>query len=365
MRARVGHILILVGGVIVAMVLVAAIWSTRLPDLSDTGGPLREAVPVLVMDASEFDTGLIPNDKPSMKELKFRNDGQAPLRVSVAQVSCTSCLGASKIRKGNEVVRPGGEGVVEVWADPRGIGGWVDKKTITIESDDPMHKMTRIEVIIRVEPEFTIEPDRMDFGDVAKGDTPVLSMRLRQVGQKPLKVKEIKPGKNAESVEFSFSQVPKTEWAQPERAEYIVTGRLLPSVPVGRFYAPFTVVTNCKRPGARNLSRSVQANVTTFYEVKPAMMNARAGASPGGKNVVSATVSASVPIEILDLAISGNGLSVSSRPGPEDNTVVIELSVLPTAKPGLVREKITFNVKGPELTVPHTVRAYVSVRNKG
>lgn len=365
MRARAGHILILAGVIIVAMVLVAAIWSSRLPEIGDTGGPLRKAVPVFVLEGREFDMGLLPNDKPSMKELKFRNDGQAPLTVAVAKVSCGPCLGASKVRKGDKVVRPGGEGVVDVWVNPGAIGGWDDRKTITVESNDPMRKMAQIEVIIRVEPEFSVEPARLDFGEVNKGDTPVLSMRLRQVSEEPLEVKEIKPGKGCEAVELSFIRVPESDWTQPDRAEYVVTGRLLPEVPVGRFYAPFTVVTTCKRPSIRNLRRSVQANVTTFYEVKPVMMSAQAGVAPGDRNVASATVSAPAPIEIIDLAVSGNELSVSSRPGLEENTVVIELSVQPTAKPGLIKEEITFQVKGPELTVPHTLRTYVSVRNKG
>jgi hypothetical protein len=219
-----------------------------------------------------------------------------------------------------------------------------------------------VNVTARVEQEYSIEPRHLMFGDVAKGDTPELTMHLRQMNEELFEIREVVPGARCESVELSFKRLPESDWAQQDRAEYTITGRLLPQVPVGKFYARFSIVTTCKRPGVQKLSCTAQANVTTFYEVNPTMLTAAVGAKPGDTNVGSATVSADVPIEVLEASVSGNELSVSTRPGPEENTVVIEMNVLPGARAGLVQEELSFMVKGLGRMVPHTMKAYVVVQ---
>lgn len=364
MKARAGQILVFVGMVVVAAVLLTAIWSSRLPVGEETTGVVEGAAPLLVVSTTDFDMGLLPNDEPSMREFKFQNEGDAPLQITKLSVSC-GCIKGTKIRKKSEVLPPGGEGVVEVEFHPETISGWESTKQMHIWSNDPLHKLVTVSVSARVEQEYSIEPRHLMFGDIVKGDTPELTMHLRQMGEEPLEIKEITPSVRCESVELSFERLPESEWTQPDRAEYTVTGRLLPQVPVGRFYGQFTIVTTCKRPGVQKLSCSAQANATTFYEVNPSMLTASVGAKPGDLNVGSVTVSASVPIEVLEVSVSGDELSVSSRPGPEENTVLIEVSVLPTAKPGLIQEETTFTVKGPDRVVPHTIRTYVVVQNTG
>ncbi len=364
MMGRTGQILVFVGIVVVTIVLLTAVWSTRLPVGEEAAVYPEGAVPVLAASTTEFDMGVLPNDEPSIREFKFRNEGGAPLQITKLSVSC-GCFKGTKIRKKSEIVPPGGEGAIEVEFHPESISGWEATKQMHIWSNDPRHKFLTVTITAHAEREYSIEPRNLMFGDIVKGDASELTMHLRQMGEEPLEIVEIVPNARCKSVALSFERLPEPDWAQPGRAEYIVTGRLLPEVPVGKFFGQFTIVTTCKRPGVQKLSCSAQATVTTFYQVEPAMLTAPVGAKPGDLNVGSVTVSASVPIEVLDASVSGDELSASFRPGPKENTTLIEVSVLPTAKPGLIQEEVTFTVKGPDRVVPHTMKTYVVVQNAG
>ncbi|MBN2310474.1 MAG: DUF1573 domain-containing protein [Candidatus Hydrogenedentes bacterium] len=369
MRVRGSHIVLAVCFAVAAFIVFAIVYESRPSEPVDADEDVLEAaralrqdgkgsVPMLALESDVLDFGTVPNDRPTTRNFIVRNEGQVPLQILNWASSCGACTLAN-ITESAKNIPPGGEGIVEVTTMPKGIHGFVSRKTVTLQTSDPLRPTAMFEVVCSIDPEFSVEPEPLDFGEVEKGVGAEMTMRIRQLQDQPIEVTGVEPGGRGEHYTLSFQRVPESEWAQPGKMEHLVKVALLPSIPTGKFYDNFNVASTCERiPHYRCI---IRAEVTSFYTVEPNMLSAMKRVQPGQQNVATAVVQSNEAIEVLDLAVSGTGLTVSSKPGADEHSVIIELGVAPDAEPGLIREEVSFTVKGGERAVPHTVRAYASV----
>ena len=113
---------------------------------------------------SAFDYGVVPQGSVVRHEFVVENKGAGPLTISkvTAQCGCT----ASNVSK--DELQPGERGTIKVVFDTSNFSG--DKeKTVTVVSTDPDAQMSTLSLRGRIEPGVLVTPERLVFGEVAKG----------------------------------------------------------------------------------------------------------------------------------------------------------------------------------------------------
>ncbi|HOV72942.1 MAG TPA: DUF1573 domain-containing protein [Candidatus Hydrogenedentes bacterium] len=329
--------------------------------LADATPPVQEApgalppvngdpteVPIIATDPEEtLDFGVIETQGIAVRELKVLNKGKAGLIISQVNTSC-GCTKAH-IDEDKKNIPPGGSSVITVRVDPKQISGSVSHKTLTILSNDPARNRLTVNVIAKINPEYVLDPEKVEFGEIEKGVMAEKTVILRQTGEETIELLDIRPPLQLAGLEASFVKRPEAEWATPNRPEYAITVRMTPDAPAGPFMGNLSIQTTCKRMPIMQMQ--IRADVKAFYEVMPpGMRQLLVSAGPKlGQNVAPSparvTVKSDRPIEIVDLKTSTETLSATSAPGDAPNSFVIEVTASPDAKPARLAETLTFGVK--------------------
>lgn len=409
MKIRSSH---LVTGILVVLgvLVVAAIWRGRSLETKPMGGNATDAFLSQVKDIREkgqgssvreglvqsadiamtkraqlelvekvVNLGTIPRTGKSEKRVPLRNKGEVPLEISEVRTSCGCTQGyfeRTAVRAdGKKVttINPGEQMDLIVSVDPALIHGFYSHKALTLFSNDPVTPHQVLEVIAEVDPEFTIEPDPINFGTVQRGVPAEVRARIRQVIDEPLEISSVQmrdtPSGNAKRagmkepfINLELIKLPEAEWKTPGHGEWDLVVRLSPNAPAGDIFDVLWMVTNLER--VKEVEVEIHGKVESFFDVDPPNFGVRNVASPGQENVAEATVMSESPIEVSDLSVTGGDLSVEAVPRPVPNQVDIFLSVLPDAKPGLKNEVVSFTVKSGDKVGKHTMRAYVSIQAK-
>jgi hypothetical protein len=362
MRIRPAHIVVAVLALIAAFVLYAALTTgpagTEPPVVPAAPGNLppagadQEAVPVMEVETDTFKMGVVDNDKATTKELMITNPGRRTLEIKDITSSCACTIGEMEQTE----IRPGQSAPLKVTIYPNRIPGFYSHKTLTIMSNAGADPMKKIDVIAKIDPEFSVEPEKIEFGEVEKGQTVKRNVLLRQVGAEAIELLNVKPlAESQAGVTFTYEKRPESEWLEAGKPEYDITAELQPWAPIGKIKESFQIITTCKRvPRFRCL---YEAQVNGFYELSKSRMffSMRPNAS---KDVPldSLRVEADRPIEIVDLKVSGDAFRAAWKSGASKNTAIIEIYAEPGAQPGRRNETLAFSVKSAEETLPNRVQ---------
>jgi hypothetical protein len=300
-------------------------------------------VPIIQVESTELDMGLIPREGLTKREIKVHNTGKAPLEITQVSQSC-GCTKAS-IDPDKKNVAPGGETIVTVTVDPHRIANFEATKQIYINSNDPKQPHLVINVKSKIDPEFAIDPKDVDFGDVPKGTEAEKTLIFRQLSDEPIEILQLTSlsGKTLD-LQLSFEKRPEGEWQAPNHPEYKITVRLPKEIPPGSLAGSFSIQTNCKRMAS--FTCPVKANIVAFYTIEPArQLILRSTASSALPKTASTTVSSKQPFELLNLSASSPDIITEAKPGPDGKSQKIEVSLKPDAAPGQRSETISFTVK--------------------
>ncbi|MDX9972290.1 MAG: DUF1573 domain-containing protein [FCB group bacterium] len=216
-----------------------------------------DASKVAVIDVlRDFDAGTIPNDRITTKTLPIRNTGTFDLTIGQIGTQCACTVGAVE----RKVIPPGGEVPMTIALDPRRILGFESKKLLTIFSNDPKSGMTTVSVSCKVEPEFAVEPEKVELGQITKGQTVTAQVVFRQLQDAPFaddvfEVTGVKVGDQSNAMTASVKARPESEWASPKHREYVVELTFDSTLaPVGAYDAVLSVDNTCKRVRTYRLS---------------------------------------------------------------------------------------------------------------
>ncbi len=335
----------------------------------------------LALETTEFDMGLISNSKTTTKDLMVYNKGKRDLKISTIKTTCGCTVGTfnpKAPRPGyNEdvVIRPGEKLPMKVMLDPFRVAGFYSHKTLTIYSTDMTNPTQEVEVYSHIEPEYTLEPESLDFGTIEMGTPATQKIRIRQASATPVKIKDVEITarrkrteprdvhrealENQDPFTLELKDVPASEWKAPDRPEWDVTVSLASSLPLGTFQSQFYILSDVKR--VPKFGYTLKADVRTFFRVEPPIIRVRDKATPGQEKVATATILSEQPFTLEGLSITGKDLSVSTRPGDQPNTMFVDVNVLATAEPSLKTETISMKVKSGEKSVDYSTRVFVSV----
>lgn len=295
------------------------------------------------VETAEYDIGTVPNTGLTKGGFTITNRGRAPLRINDIRTTCPCTVG--QVPRGQEIVPPNGSVEVEVTIDPRRIAGFYSKKTLTIFSNDPAHPVVAVDVVARVDPEFEVVPEIVDFGAVAKGDPATRTVLLRQAGEAPVTLRSVESlgggAAGGGDLTYDFARVPEADWAAPGMAEYRIDISLNPEIPPGEFRRFVNIETNVRRLPTYRIE--VIGEVRSEYAMTPRYPQRLMLRDDDGPYAGVATVSADAPIAIENLRYDNEKLEVGIVEGGE-HSLNIEVRAAPTAPRGRLEEEVSFTL---------------------
>lgn len=325
-----------VAGIIILLTGFAmlAVWRLGPGHVSEEGDP-SAALPPITADMSQapaievqahLDLGLVPNDKPSLHTLRVANKGKSPLTINDIATSCACTTG--RIDPAKKTIPGGAEANIDITLDPFRIPGFHSKKLLTIYSNDPKRGSAEVIVEANVQPEFEVAPPEVDFGTLQKGDTPEMTLRVRQLQDPPLEVKDVAVGtlgfaraKEHNDLNASVVKCPEDQWKTPGKAEYDVKIRIRPEAHPGNKERGLYLQTTLPRLSLFHIP--VKANIVAPYTGASGDIVLRP--SPEGAYFGTLTVKCGVPFTIENLQCdAGFSATVES---PAAGTATIGISV--------------------------------------
>jgi len=297
-------------------------------------------VPKLVLSQPKYYVGTIANDDLFHGKFPIYNKGKAPLIIDNVDTECACTLG--KMEK--KTIPPGGTGILDVTVNPFRIPGFHSSKNLTITTNDPRNRMVTLNVSSDVKPEFELVPDGLDFGTIQKGTTVQKTMILRQLEDQPIVLKKVVPIKNSDhNAEISFKKRPESEWKKPGKAEYAITVKLLPLIPLGKYAVYFDIDTTCKR--VPRMVRGAKATVVSFYSLLPSYSLHLGLIEPGQSTSDIATIESDKDFTVDNVKSSDSAFIVKAHPGKAPKTYVFDISATRNATLGKHTAHVDFVVK--------------------
>lgn len=236
----------------IAVALLCAI-STASPAVAQDGNAGRIFFP-----ETAFDYGVVPQGAVVQHEFPVENRGSGPLTISrvVAQCGCTA-TNASK-----DLLQPGERGSIKVNFDTSNFSG-DREKTVTVFSSDPETQMVTLFLRGRIEPGVLLRPDRLLFGDVARG------MPVTQEFSA-----EVAPGSRMVILEArSFSRYITVQEKEGDSHRKVFSVTIGPDVPMEEFRARISLRVQGKDGRQRDVDVPVFASVKGILRLNPPVLS--------------------------------------------------------------------------------------------
>ena len=257
MRIRTRHIVVIVVVLITAFILYATsmqqIEEETLDPFSGLTPPAdmpMEDAPEISLDSTHIDLGVIANDKETRTEVPVYNRGGSVLEISDVRTSCSMCT-VGYFEPGEHRINPGDSSQMQITVSPKGIHGFHSRKTLTLLCNDPRNPRMEVVVEAHVDPEYVLEPESFDFGDVQKGEPAQTSLLLRNCGETTVAVLAVtlEPDETTPRAtdNITFEIMTVAAGADATGQAYRITATLAPEMRSGPFEIPVFIHTDLKR----------------------------------------------------------------------------------------------------------------------
>lgn len=344
-----------------------------LPTTGETDGtmpPVGESmdnVAKIRLETTDLDLGLVKNDAIHHHKLKVYNDGKMPLKITKIDTTCACTMG--HVTPENAEVPPGGASWIDVTLDPSRVYGFDSDKVLTITSTDPKQSQVEVHVRSKVEPEFFIETEKIDFSDVPKGEVVERRIRYRQLQEEPAVVSEVQvltigadvaqiPG-----IEARVEEIPEAQWQSPGKREYDIVIATRPELSAGPFQRGMLMLTDHKRDVLKRFRLDAIGTVIAPYAVTPIYPVRTVLERESGENFVArATFTSTAPLALAIGDISNPIVTATVVAGASPNEVHVDMRVPATSIPNkLFDETVSVQVTAEGKTFTEIV----GVRNAG
>ncbi|HQU44980.1 MAG TPA: DUF1573 domain-containing protein, partial [Pirellulales bacterium] len=201
------------------------------------------AKPIAVAEETEYDFGNLRNKTMDNRHtFQIRNDGEAPLKLKGATVSCPKCTFMEHL---DGVVPPGQSGEVVVrW----NVDTFEDhfRQSATVKTDDPDHEEIRFVISGKVVRPLQAEPTSLVLSNVQVGKEAEAKVRLLAYFSDHLEVvgHTLTEAATAQYFDIASAPVHKDELSSGVESAVDVTVTVKPGLPVGSFSQTMEIETN-------------------------------------------------------------------------------------------------------------------------
>jgi hypothetical protein len=287
----------------------------------------------------EYDMGVIAHDQLAHGSFLVHNDGDMPLKITRIDTTCACTQG--HVPPERSVIQPGASTEVDVVVDPRRIPGFHSRKVLTITSTDIERPHIEVPVTAQVDPEYEIDGDEFDLGDVPKGERVEKRIRFRTLIDTPIETIRYEALVPAElktlggDTETRVEEVPESEWKTPGRKEVDLVFALLPTTMEGTFARYGNLITSI-RGGINRYSIEFSGTVVAPYDLEPPFPAPAQLVERDGQKKLEAriTVSAATPITVGTITPRSEYVTATVEPGASPNEAVVVLDFNGKLTPG-------------------------------
>lgn len=363
MRLRAGHIILALVVLVTAFVVVV---TTRVPSgdpASDAGvdatlppaGSAPDETAAIDIDR-EMDFGIVSRTETTHGTLAVCNRGKRPLAIRDIQTSCACTRG--ELPPGKNVIPPGECADVRVSIYPNRIFGFKSVKTLTFMSNDPANPSVTVTVSATVDPEFSLEPETLDFGTVEKGTETRRTLRLATLTEEPVTVTAA-GDRMPDAADTSphgpwrheIEKVPEADWKVSGKPEWLIHVTLEDWAAPGPLERAVFLSTDVKR--FPHFRVPVTGAVRAPYTLSPDFPGGILALPPGQPAVVA--VRAEAPVSCAATGAAA-GLAVAVRPDGDGLGFRLEVSASPDTPPGRHEETLRFDILTGEKTFQERLR---------
>lgn len=224
----------------VAALLVPALTAGVPGATAAQGKPALNQGPMIHFDERAWDFGVIPQRTEVTHSFRFANAGTAPLRIFQVDTDC----GCTAALSADSTLAPGRASSIEVKFSSGNFEGR-QQKIVMVRTNDPAEPRIDLVVTAEVKPYVQVEKSEFEFGEVRRGETPVLTTLLTCDTDPAFRVAPPEDGKRI--VTWKVTPI-SSENAKAFQLE----ARMRPDAPYGAFYERIEVpVTHRAIPYAR------------------------------------------------------------------------------------------------------------------
>ncbi|MFO0964877.1 MAG: DUF1573 domain-containing protein [Gemmataceae bacterium] len=274
---------------------------------------------------TSHDFGVQPRGSQLKYKFKMTNIYKAPLEITDVRVSC-GCL---TVTPSTKLLQPGETGWLNCNMDAtRFVGPKSIRVYVTV---GPEYVSTAtLNVSANARGDVVFNPGEIDFGRVARGETPTRHIDVEYAGSSDWRVLEIVKAAGA-PFELKVQDIATS----PAVRGYRISATLKADAPAGPFRQEVILKTN--DPTSPVLTFNILGGVQAALSVTPDRINL-AGVKVGDTEKRKIILSASRPFRLIGVDGQGDGVSVI-LPTSAETTHVIELRFQPT-KAGEVRREL-------------------------
>jgi hypothetical protein len=351
MRIRARHIVILVLMLITLFILYA---TTMHEDNAESKDPLSglappidmpmEMAPEIAVDDTHIDFGVIPSDREAKREVAVYNRGGSPLEIMEVRTSCNLCT-IGYFETGKNRIAPGESSLLQIKVSPSGIYGFHSQKTLTLTCNDPRNPQMTLTVEAHVEPEYVLEPEEIDFGEVAKGIEKTTSVMFRSRIEPAVTVQSVSLSPDetttgdTDAIAFEITPAAAAADQQPGSVEYRISATLRPEMSAGPFEIPVFIHTDLKRFSKHRIlavGTIVAPYTVTLSQTSPGL-HLRGSASE------TVTIRSSAPVRLEDIR-SEEGYFDVVLEEPETGSNLLRCVPLKELDRGVYKDALLFAV---------------------
>jgi hypothetical protein len=301
----------------------------------------------LFANRTTHDFGVVPRGTQLKHSFQMTNIYKEPLEITQVRVSC-GCVTATPSVK---VLQPNETAQLHINMDARQFSG--PKSVRVYLTVGPKYVSTAtLTVTANARADVVFNPGEIDFGSVARGQTPTRSIDVEYVGAFDWRVSEIVKS-SAAPFELRVEELPQ-QVSQPARHGYRIFATIKADAPAGPFKQEILLKTN--DPSNPTLTFNIHGAIQAGLAVTPAGLSV-AGLKVGTAQSKKVIVRGQRPFRILGIDGLGNGIT-AELPDQQGTTHILTINVLP-GQPGELRRQLVIRTDLDNETAVVTVEGDV------
>jgi hypothetical protein len=294
--------------------------------------PNNRPVPKIKLFEETINFGKVDGGTTVNAEIKFTNEGNAPLEITKVRPSC-GCM-AGKLKK--KIYEPGESGAIDLSYQTKNRKG-LTKGYVLISSNDPEQSQARVNLKANIIQLIEIEPRILTFLDIDKNVS--VTQKIHVTTKKPLLIEASLLKPTQENIEMEIT--PKQQTITEKGADFNVT--IKPSAS-GRFTNSIILKSEKDLERPIELKTSIMADVTDVVIPSPKNLLFMINKKKQNRRLQLTNkddVNEPITIEQLDYDKELFDIKVN----PTDKKGVIELVISPKMKALGDKTNLTSNIK--------------------
>ncbi len=248
------------------------------------------------------DFGPVPRGAVVRHDFVMTNRLKEPLTILDVRASC----GCTSGRASATQLAPGQSARVEAQMDTRNfVGRKATKLIITIMTASGQSAEAQVAVVSNILPDIVLNPGTIDFGSLAKGQSPRLSMTIERLGSPEWRFTRMTAtGSLLKSVDARLDELERS----PSRVAYQLTVTLKPTASAGYLRDDIRILTNDPESPMVPVLVTAQIQGTLTASPSTLAMGRASGGAAQGRFLIRSTK----PFAIKNLEGSGDGFTITA-----------------------------------------------------